>query len=665
MTPLQRYSEAYNATGGLAAEGVINQLGRPDIEPLEVGVREAIQNCWDARRTTASAIRVEVGRQVLDAEAVAACRHSLLVDPPPGLPLRDELIPGSEILYFADFGTNGLGGPTRADQLGVNRNFVDFVRNIGQPPDKDLGGGSFGYGKAAFYIASRARTILVDTLCRNIEGSLERRFIGCALGDNFDHDGQPYTGRHWWGRIVAGVPEPVTGDEADDAALLLNLPRRWGEEGLGTTVVIVAPGIAPDSGNGDDDTMPFIADALAWNFWPRMIDTPGGTRRSMQFSVTDHGRPVRVPNPRTHPRLRTFVDAMDRLREEPGEDDGLFIDRPIESLRPAHRLGRLVVQRGPVAPADLPERAVPQGARQTADALHHVALMRNAELVVKYLPGPVPVTGRMGYAGVFKCSVDVDDAFRHSEPPTHDDWVYRALPRGHERRFVKIALERIVGVCREAAGYGHVLTAATEGSGIPLGEFADALATLMPSSPGPGARREARTDRIGRRRSRVPGRTPAQEEAGGVWVDGAPTSVASGAPGAGDRAAGPTGGGLGEPPGRRTPPPQIRITADPHPAVAADGSPLMRYPFELRTRGNRVVMSATVEVMANDGGQVETEAPLGASAASVRAWVDPAERIHPTPAVEAGPEDADGPWFVEVLLADEAMMRVDLDLRIV
>ena len=90
----------------------------------------------------------------------------------------------------------------------------------------------------------------------------------------------------------------------------------------------------------------------------------------------------------------------------------------------------------------------------------------------------------------------------------------------------------------------------------------------------------------------------------------------------------------------------------------------MRYPFELRTRGNRVRISATVEVMASDGGQVETEAPLGASAATVRAWVDPAERVYTAPAVEAGPEDADGPWIVEVSLADEAMMRVDLDLAV-
>jgi hypothetical protein len=292
--------------------------------------------------------------------------------------------------------------------------------------------------------------------------------------------------------------------------------------------------------------------------------------------------------------------------------------------------------------------------------------MRNAELVVKYLPGPVPVTGRMGYAGVFKCAVDVDEAFRRSEPPTHDDWVYRALPPGHERRFVKIALERIVGACREAAGYGSGLTAATEGSGIPLGEFADALATLMPGASGPGARREAPTGRTpGRRGSRVPGRTRAQVRAGGVWVDGLPAPDAPTRTGAENGgAAGSTTGAPGEAPARRLPPPQIRTSADPHPAVAADGAPVMRYPFELRTRGNRVLMSATVEVMANDGGQVETEPPLGTSAATVRAWVDPAERVHATPEVQAGPDDADGPWFVEILLADEAMMRVDLAVEV-
>src|SRR3954451_21531044 len=190
---MERYSEVYSPTGGLAAEGVINQLGRPDIDALEVLVREAVQNCWDAKRRTAGGIRVEIGRRTLDASDVTEIRSELLVDPPPALPLGSELAPGATTLHFADFGTDGLGGPTRADEPGARRDFVDFVRNIGQPPDKDFGGGSFGYGKAAFYIASAARTILIDTLCISADGHPERRVIGCALGDNFDHEGRPHT----------------------------------------------------------------------------------------------------------------------------------------------------------------------------------------------------------------------------------------------------------------------------------------------------------------------------------------------------------------------------------------------------------------------------------------------------------------------------------------
>ena len=210
-----RYSEPYQATGGLAAEGVINQLGRPDIEPLEVLVREAVQNCWDARRETSPAIRVEIGR-------IAARRHDretrLGTSPPRPASepaARCGASAGAHILYFADFGTGGLAGPTRADRVEEDdvRDFVDFVRNIGQPPDKDFGGGSFGYGKAAFYIASKARTIVVDTLCETRDGP-ERRLIGAALGANYTEDGQTYTGRHWWGAMVDGVPEALTGDQA-------------------------------------------------------------------------------------------------------------------------------------------------------------------------------------------------------------------------------------------------------------------------------------------------------------------------------------------------------------------------------------------------------------------------------------------------------------------
>jgi hypothetical protein len=444
---------------------------------------------------------------------------------------------------------------------------------------------------------------------------------------------------------------------------MLELPTREGRSGLGTTVVIVAPGLAPEASDGVDVTMEFLAEALVWNFWPRMVSTPGGERSTMTFHLTDQGQPVRLADPRTHERLRGFVEAMDRLRAEPHEGDDLVIDRPVDCLRPIRTLGRLVIQKGAVAPAVLPDRAVPEGARQTAASTHHVALMRNAELVVKYLRGAEPA-GRFGYSGVFRCALDVDAAFRRSEPPTHDDWVYRFVPEdGYDRRFVKVALDRIARVCREAAGYDAALGSTSDGQSVPLGEFADALATLMPGLDGPGARRPAASrPRAGRGRRHAPGRSAAADAQAEVWVhDAGGTGGASGVADQGERVDGDSQGGDRADNANRPPrPPQTRAAGEPRPAITSDGVPVIRYPFELRGHGSRLRLAAEVEVMTNDGAQVELEAPRGYEAPRVRCWLDPAGTEHDDSEVVVGPDGIDGRWVVEVPIQDEAMMRVNV-----
>lgn len=660
-----RYSEPYQATGGLAAEGVMNQLGRPDIEALEVLVREAVQNCWDARRETLPTIRVDIGRIELDERMAQIVSEQVLPDPPPGLPLAEQIRPGSRILYFADFGTSGLAGPTRADRVdeGDIRDFVDFVRNIGQPPDKDFGGGSFGYGKAAFYLSSKARTIVVDTLCDTPDGP-ERRLIGAALGANYAEGGRTYTGRHWWGRMVDGVPEPLIGDAANELAQLLGLPERHGRDGLGTTVAIIAPGGEPD---GDPDrVMTFIADALLWNFWPKMTSTPGGVQATIDFRLFDDGHRVRLPDPRTHERLRGFVDAMDRLRADPEHEDPMVIDHRVSSQRPIQDLGRVVIQKGPMSPVSVDEHlAMPQGMRATLGGLHHVALMRNAELVVKYVSGPEP-TGRYGYAGVFRCSLDTDQAFRSAEPPTHDDWIPRAVPERRDRTFVNVALNRVQGACRDAAGLAAGVTGVSEGAEIPLGEFADGLARLMPGFDGPGARRAKPANGARRRRRNAPGARATANSApdDSVWVESGGSSGSGDGHGSG-RAETQAGAeaDVGEntpPPTTPRPRPALRVGGHPTPAIASDGSAVMRYPFELRTRGNRVLLRATVQIMTNDGESVENDPPRGWTPPEVRSWTDPQGNEHAVPTVVGAAETADGPWFLEVPIVEEAVIGVDI-----
>lgn len=672
MMSMECYSEPYNATGGLAAIGVLNQLGRPDTEPLEVLVREAVQNCWDAKRPDSARIRVTIGRSTLDQAGVSFLRSHVLVNPPLGLALDDEMREGMHTLYFADFGTHGLAGPTRADRPGAPRDFVDFVRNIGQPPDKDFGGGSFGYGKAAFYIASAARTVIIDSLCRTDDGRLERRLLGCALGKTFDVEGVPFTGRHWWGRMENGVPEPVTGRNAEEIAAALGLPPRNSADDLGTTVLIIAPSITIETGDGTDATMDFIAEAIAWNFWPRMIDTAGGAQSTMKFSISDNGKKVRIPTPRTHPQLRGFVEAMDRLRQEPDASltDEFMIDSEVRSLRPARKLGRLVIKKDPVAPADLPDRPVPLGARRTRASVHHIALMRAPELVVTYMEGPIPLAARMGYAGVFKSALDMDEAFKAAEPPTHDDWVARSVVDRHARSFVNIGLERIQAQCRLAAGYNASVRHLSDADAIPLGEFADALAALMPGQEGPGARRPTTQRPTTKRRRRAPGHKDVDAVTDDVWVDATATDAAA-QTGSGMNGSGygndPMGGGEQQqsttpPPPKPLPLPQTKTGGTPNPAISADGTAVIAYPFELRTKGNRVRLEATVEVMTNDGGQVETEPPVGYEPPAVHAWIAPSGLQYSSAAIIVGPDDADGHWTVEVALREE-MMRVDLKVE--
>ena len=199
-----------------------------------------------------------------------------------------------------------------------------------------------------------------------------------------------------------------------------------------------------------------------------MISTRGGVQATIEFALHDDGRRVPVLDPRTHKPLGAFADAMDRLRTDPDDEDPTVVDQRVASQRPIQDLGRLVIQKGAVTEVAVDDGfAMPRGMRQTLGGIHHIALMRTPELVVKYHRGPEATTGRYGYAGVFRCSTATDQAFRDAEPPTHDDWVVRSMPKDRRRTYVSVALQRIDAACREAAGLAGGARLASEGADIP------------------------------------------------------------------------------------------------------------------------------------------------------------------------------------------------------
>ncbi|MFE6970948.1 hypothetical protein [Isoptericola sp. NPDC057653] len=476
-------SQQYPPEGAAAAEGIRSQLGRPALDLLTVLVREAAQNSWDAR---SGGIDVSFGLDLYTVSpAHAPTWRSLLLEGGPRnsdiFPLRKALGQTSiRVLAVSDRGTKGLGGPTRADVVTDGpRDFVTFVRNVGEPRDTRLGGGTYGFGKGIFFMLSQARTVLIHTRTLH-EGRLQTRLVGSALAHSYTMQtlagGEArYTGRHWWGRPVDNVIEPLLDDEADDVAGRLGL-RPFGHDETGTTVVVVDPEIDETLGSASD-VGTYLAETIMWQLWPKML--PRHDRLpAMSFRVTVDGQEYEIPDPVTTHPIQMFVEAY-RLMNSPEA-------RSIELGRPRRRLGVLGLHASLVLPWT-PTRAA-ETAGFTKNLVHHVCLMRSAELVVTYRPGIEPAAELKGYAGVFRVAETLDEVFARAEPPTHDAWNADSLSPD-ERRYVNGVFRRLREAQTEINGLQ--VSVGSSNNGMALGAASNYFSALVRGSAGFGGRHAA------------------------------------------------------------------------------------------------------------------------------------------------------------------------------
>jgi hypothetical protein len=470
MTPPAWYSQKFRPDGGITAEGLRNQLGRPALSVLTVLVRESAQNSWDAKQDD----HVDFS---LDFVTVSAAHRQAWVDLlAPGAPadsnfLRTlpDLLRSSEIRYLAvsDRGTSGLGGPTRSDVAAEtnHRGWLSFVLNSGEKQDVDGGGGTYGYGKGAFFLASRVGTVLIYTRFRD-DGGVRSRLIGSALLSSSSDGEVPYTGRHWWGLPHDGHCEPLIDVEADATARALGIPGFKGEE-TGTTVVVLDPDVA-DPAVPEDDTSRmsaeqvgrYVADAAAWNLWPLML---ADRAPRLRVRVTAHGVRLTVPSETNDPVLADFADAYRLMSSAEGEG--------VMCLRPKVLLGRFGHRDTYGGLVDSPAAAE----LGLGGSPNHVCLMRRPDLVVQYLPGPEKAHPIAGYVGVFKVDDELDAVFARSEPPTHDAWVDAQLT-GRDATFVRVARKRINERCAAIAGPKAREVTVT---GMPVGSVAQRLGFLL------------------------------------------------------------------------------------------------------------------------------------------------------------------------------------------
>jgi hypothetical protein len=598
------YSQPFRPDGNITAEGLRNQLGRPALSMPTVLVRESAQNSWDAR-TSRSVIDFSMELGSVGLGRMTAWKTLLgegaPIGPPERFPLRQALrAPSIRYLAVSDRGTKGLAGPTRSDVPAPpgERDWLSFVLNSGEARDKEGGGGTYGYGKGVFFLASQVGTVLIYTRIIE-EGRLRTRLIGSALCSSYTQQNVPYTGRHWWGLPGEDHCEPLRDADADYVARSLGLPAFDGQD-TGTTVVVVEPNLLdPSVPEEEAQQLPaeeagtFLAEAMAWNLWP--LGLPDRTQRLAQSVIAD-GAPVPVPDERTDAALAHLAGAYRRLRTPQGED--------MMCLRPKRLLGRFSHER------TMGVRIRSKAAQDLGlvddlaigEAPHHVCIMRTPELVVRYIPSRATAHPELGYLGVLRAEDELDPIFAKSEPPTHDAWIDSQL-HGAEATYVRVVHRRIRERAEDIAGarrmdvvaenrrvgdvarrLGHLLAGVTAGSGT-----GGAIAPVGGGRPGPLA------------------------TAGAGGFSG--TYGGEGGSGGGNgRTKGPTGRrGTGRP----------RLEGSPR-FVDVDGTTLVEQQVKLPGPGSYV---ASVSVVTGDG-RLESDPFAGAASPRVLGWRTDDDSLH-------------------------------------
>lgn len=501
-------SEKLPANGG-------NRLGNPPLTghlglPALL-VREAIQNSWDARddRRGDAPVRFYIEGWDLDTDSLDGLRSLLPVEDLKGFlrtneaaQFRGTLHPSSalsratvRVLVISDRNTVGLCGPSRSGtqwspvrhgkplDRGQQR-FANFIRNVGRAA-ADIGdgdGGAYGLGKGALWMASECGTVLVHTRTTDEKGQPIERFIGAVHGGSFDFGGYGFTGRHFIGlEADDGVIEPLTGSDAAKAARLLPLPEYSFEDRQvdGTSIVIVAPRLSLDW----PTEMNRLRDAVRWHSWPKRV--PGvrgvdvGADLDVRMAWNNHA--VVVPEPLEDPEIRPYAKALlDCVRDRNSDEEQR--DIVAQCHRPKKILGLVKFRSGGTSDQNVfhitlthdelsnaPE-ATSLSAVDDEPVIEFSApwgqmalIRREPLLLVRYEPigGPEEAANEIG---VFLSAEDpeVEEALTRAEPPAHDDWIQKIVPKDHPQDHRRTLAKRTMEEIKRAK---QVLLAAYRRSG--------------------------------------------------------------------------------------------------------------------------------------------------------------------------------------------------------
>ena len=459
------YSEPFSPDGNISGDGATKLLGAVSLTPLELLLRETIQNSWDASIGQATQPSYGIKIRSLNENEKNSLRTFFADLPPSGSKEKETLEDFFSkdyqiVMEICDFGTKGLGGPLSAAKSfdeDAENDFVNFVKNIGSHKDYQNRGGVYGFGKSSLFKMSKCKTIIIDSLA-TYENQLENRLIGYSLGSEFNFNDFRFTGGHWWGlRVNDSEPNtsvnPILNDGARSVAEDMGLIKRENLIDKGTTIMIIDPDLEELDNiheilNNDQKKYHLnlkIQDLLLWHAWPKFSPKEDGNC-PLKAWISVFGDKYYLPDPVEVAPYNLLVEALQKARKKV---------EPIKSAKYKKILGYLGKQKSDILIRDSVFKRVLGNESKIPERLSHFALLRPAELIVKYIYKELE-EDQPQWGGVFICSEDkeVEQAFAKSEPPAHDDWKPEASIEisPTQKTFVKTALRQIKEEVKKLSG---------------------------------------------------------------------------------------------------------------------------------------------------------------------------------------------------------------------
>lgn len=423
--------------GGPTGEAYVSTLNATGLSREETLARESIQNSTDALAPEQEKVTVHFRRKVLRGAEVRNFLQELQLNSIAERRGHLELAQGSvfdittrknpelALLYVEDFGTVGLtGGPHDPAS-----NFYRLLLSLGDSAkarEDDGSGGSYGFGKAAYFLNSRIRTIVAHSAFLNPEtDTYESRIFGCGFFNRHSWQDKSYTGRAWFGsysRPTEAYPvvDPINGKTARKYVEALGFSNRSATSDQGTSILII------DTDLGIQNLLESIE---TW-WWPKLIEN------QLDIHVYDEdNEEIHHPRPRSTRRadLKPFIDAF---QVAVGSVSPI---KPHQKLEEFNRLESL--EAGAMGLVMLtPE----QDACVEDERKNCVALIRQPRMTIQYLPvSSVSPT----IVGCFVGAQDIEKYLKLSEPPAHNLWDPNAerldIDGRVGSRLVKSVLDRI------------------------------------------------------------------------------------------------------------------------------------------------------------------------------------------------------------------------------